>query len=114
MTNEFIDRIVRPAERGKITGLGDMQTRRLEARGDFPLRFKLCPDSGPYGATGWMLSWLLAWTQWRAAGGPGSWAEWWAATAAESDTGVGEQAAKRDGGGDIGADHPADAEAGAV
>ncbi len=114
MTKEFIDRIVRPAEQRKITGLSDMQTRRLEARGDFPLRFKLCPDSGPYGATGWMLSWLLAWNQWRAAGGPGSWAEWWPATAAESDTGVGEQAAKRDGGGDIGAEHPAEAEAGAV
>ena len=100
MTKEFIDRIVRPAERETITGLGDMQTRRLEARGDFPLRFKLCPGSGPYGATGWMLSWLQAWNQWRATGGRGSWTEWWAATAAESDACVAEQAAKRDGGSD--------------
>ncbi len=85
MTKEFIDRIVRPGERKNITGLGDMQTRRLEERGDFPPRFKLCPDSGQYGATGWMLSSLLAWNQWRAAGGPGSWSEWWAAHRVEAD-----------------------------
>ena len=79
MAEEFIDRIIRSAERKRIGGLGDMQTRRLEARGDHPLRFKLCPNSGPYGATGHMLSSLLAWNRWRAAGGPGTWAEWWAA-----------------------------------
>lgn len=82
MTQTFVDRIIRPAERAQITGLGDMQTRRLEARGEFPTRFKLCPDSGPHGATGWMLSWLLAWNKWRAAGGPGTWSEWWAAATA--------------------------------
>ena len=73
---EFIDRIVRGGERKTITGLGDMQTRRLEDREEHPPRFKLCPNSGKYGATGHMLSDLLAWNQWRAAGGPGSWAEW--------------------------------------
>ena len=87
MTKDFIDRIVRPAEAETIHGLSDVHVRRLEDAGDFPRRFKTCPDSGKYGATGWMLSWLLAWTQWRAAGGPGSWAEWWAAHRAD-DTGT--------------------------
>ena len=89
----MIDRIVRPAERKILTGLSDPHVRRLEKTGEFPKRFKLCPDSGKFGATGWMLSWLQAWNQWRAAGGPGSWAEWW--TAAQAD--------KRNGGGNGGA-----------
>ncbi len=83
MTPEFVDRIVRPAERKAIVGLSDVHVRRLEDADKFPPRFKLCPDSGKYGATGHMLSWLLAWTQWRAAGGPDSWAEWWAAHRAD-------------------------------
>ena len=101
MTPEFVDRIVRPGEAEDIHGLSNVHVRRLEEAGDFPLRFKVCPDSGKYGATGWMLSWLIAWTQWRAAGGPGSWAEWWAAHRAgdtDDDTGtrLAERAAKRD------------------
>ena len=79
MTPVFVDRIVRPGERKTITGLSDVHTRRLEDADAHPQRFKLCPDSGKYGATGHMLSSLLAWTEWRAAGGPGSWAEWEAA-----------------------------------
>ena len=86
MAKEFIDRIVRPSERKNITGLSDVHTRRLEDAGTHPHRFKLCPDSGPYGATGHMLSSLLAWNRWRAAGGPGSWAEWWAAEARAAET----------------------------
>ncbi len=83
MTSDFIDRIVRPRERKTITGLSDVHTRRLEDAGTHPQRFKVCPDSGKYGATGHMLSSLLAWTEWRAAGGPGTWAEWWAAHRAD-------------------------------
>ncbi len=86
----FVDRIVRPRERKMLCGLSDVHARRLEEAGAFPKRCKLCPNSGKYGATGHMLSWLQAWNQWRAAGGPGSWAEWWIAA----------QAAERDGGGD--------------
>ncbi len=83
----MLDSIVRPREAKKIDGLSDVHRRRLEEAGKYPKRFKSCPDSGKYGACGWMLSWLQAWQQWRAAGGPGTWAEWWAAA----------QAAKRDG-----------------
>ena len=78
MPQEFVDRICRPAEQEVLNQLSPMQTRRMEERGDYPGRFKLCPNSGPFGATGWMLSWVLAWNQWRAAGGPGTWAKWWA------------------------------------
>ena len=81
--NDFVDRIIRPAERKKYTTLSDVHTRRLEEKDEHPRRFKVCPDSGPYGATGHMLSWLLVFNQWRAAGGPGSWKEWWAAHVAE-------------------------------
>ena len=97
MTNEFIDRIVRPSEAKCIHRLSDVHVRRLEEAGNFPRRFKICPDSGKYGATGWMLSWLMAWNQWRAEGGPGSWAEWWAAHRAD-DTGtrLAARAAERD------------------
>ena len=83
---EFIDRIVCPAEAKTIHGHSDVHVRRLEEAGDFPQRFKTCPNSGKYGATGWMLSSLVAWTQWRAAGGPGTWAEWWAAEARAAET----------------------------
>jgi predicted DNA-binding transcriptional regulator AlpA len=89
----MIDRIVRPGEAKEIHGLSDVHVRRLEEADAFPRRFKICPDSGKYGATGWMLSWLQSWNQWRAAGGHGSWTEWWAA--AERDARVAEQAAER-------------------
>ena len=78
MTETFLDRVVRCRDTAEITGLGTMHTRRLERRGEHPKRFKLCPNSGQYGATGHMLSSLVAWVEWRAAGGPGTWTEWWA------------------------------------
>jgi hypothetical protein len=79
MTPEFVDRIVRPTEARRIHGYSDVHMRRLEEAGKAPKRMKLRPDSGKYGATGYMLSWLQAFNCWRAAGCPGSWAEWWAA-----------------------------------
>ncbi len=82
-----MSRVVREPECFETSGYSNMHRGRLEEAGKYPKRFKICPDSGKYGACGWMLSWLQAWQQWRAAGGPGTWAEWWAAA----------QAAKRDG-----------------
>ncbi len=76
--SDFLDRIVRPAERKTITGLSNVHTIRLENRNQHPQRFKLCPDSGRYGAAGHMLSSLVAFNEWRAAGGAGTWPEWWA------------------------------------
>ena len=61
------DRIVRPSEAEKLTGYCDVHLRRLEARGEFPKRFKLTEDSGPYGAVGWLLSDIMAWMERRAA-----------------------------------------------
>ncbi len=62
----MIDRIVRPTEAETLTGYCDVHLRRLEARGEFPQRFKLCDDSGPYGAVGWRLSDIEAWIGQRA------------------------------------------------
>ena len=52
------DRIIRPAEAEKLVGYTDVHLRRLETAGTFPHRFKLNPDGGPYGATGWLESWI--------------------------------------------------------
>ena len=64
---EQIDRIVRPAEAEHLTGYCDVHLRRLEARGEFPQRFKLSDNGGPYGAAGWLLSDITAWLKARAA-----------------------------------------------
>ena len=48
----MIDRIVRPTEAELLTGYCDVHLRRLEARGEFPRRFKLADGGGPYGAVG--------------------------------------------------------------
>ena len=61
------DRIVRPVEAEKLTGYCDVHLRRLEARGEFPKRFKLCANGGPYGAVGWRLSSIMEWMDERAA-----------------------------------------------
>ena len=61
------DRIVRIAEAEKLAGYHDVHLRRLEARGEFPRRFKLSENSGPYGAVGWRLSDIEAWIERRAA-----------------------------------------------
>ena len=53
--------IVREPECFKISGLSNMHRRRLEADGKFPRRFKLNPDSGPYGAVGWDFDELMVW-----------------------------------------------------
>ncbi len=64
------DRIVRPAEAENLTGYCDVHLRRLEARGEFPRRFKLSDQSGPYGAAGWLLSDIAGWLKVRAASRP--------------------------------------------
>ncbi len=66
------DRIVRPAEAEKLTGLCDVHLRRLEATGEFPGRFKLVDNSGKYGAVGWRLSDIEAWIERRAASASGA------------------------------------------
>lgn len=62
----MIDRIVRPTEAEQLTGYCDVHLRRLEARGEFPKRFKLSENSGPYGGVGWRLSDIEAWIGQRA------------------------------------------------
>ena len=61
------DRIVRTAEAEKLSGYCNVQLMRLEAKGEFPPRFKLADDSGKYGAVGWRLSDIEAWIERRAA-----------------------------------------------
>ena len=63
----MVDRIVRPSEAETLTGYCDMHLRRLEARGEFPRRFKLSENGGTYGATGWKLSSIQDWVERRAA-----------------------------------------------
>ena len=60
------DRIVRPGEAKQLHGLSDVHVRRLEEAGTFPKRFKICPDSGKYGAVGWLLSDIQEWLAARA------------------------------------------------
>ena len=61
------DRVVRPNEVEKLVGLSGVHIRRLEVAGIFPPRFKLCPDSGKFGACGWMMSRIQAYLKKRAA-----------------------------------------------
>jgi len=63
----MIDRIVRPAEAENLSGYCNVQLMRLEAKGEFPKRFKLANNTGPYGAVGWRLSDIQAWIERRAA-----------------------------------------------
>ncbi len=63
----MIDRIVRPAEAEKLSGYCNVQLMRLEAKGEFPPRFKLANNTGPYGAVGWRLSDIQKWIEERAA-----------------------------------------------
>ena len=62
------DRIIRPAEAEKLVGYCDVHIRRLEEAGTFPHRFKLNPDGGPYGAAGWLESWIASYNKLIAAG----------------------------------------------
>ncbi len=63
----MIDRIVRTAEAEKLSGYCNVQLMRLEAKGEFPQRFKLAEDSGLYGAVGWRYSDIMDWIERRAA-----------------------------------------------
>ena len=63
----MIDRIVRTAEAEKLSGYCNVQLMRLEAKGEFPPRFKLANNTGPYGAVGWRLSDIQKWIEERAA-----------------------------------------------
>ena len=60
------DRIVRIAEAEEITGYCNVHLHRLEARGEFPKRFKLSANSGQSGAVGWRLSDIERWIGRRA------------------------------------------------
>ncbi len=62
-----VDRIVRPAEAEVLVGFCGVHIRRLEAKGEFPPRFKLAENSGKYGGVGWRLSDIQRWIQRRAA-----------------------------------------------
>ncbi len=66
------DRIVRPVEVAQLVGLSGMHIRRLEAAGTFPKRFKICENSGKYGATGWLLSTIREYMEKRAATAAGA------------------------------------------
>ena len=61
------ERIVRTVEVENLTGFCNVHLMRLEARGEFPKRFKLAENSGPYGAVGWRLSDIESWIERRAA-----------------------------------------------
>lgn len=63
----MLDRIIRPAEAEKLTGYTGTHLRRLEVKGLFPKRFKLNPESGPFGAVGWLESDIEVWMEARAA-----------------------------------------------
>ncbi len=43
-------RVMRLPETTRVAGACDMTLRRWEAAGSFPRRFKLSPNSGPFGA----------------------------------------------------------------
>ena len=62
----MIDRIIRPKECVKMVGYCNVQIQRLEKLGQFPPRFKLADDTGPYGAVGWRESDIMAWIEGRA------------------------------------------------
>ena len=54
--------IVRYPECKKISGgYSIVHLQRLEDAGNFPKRFKLNPDGGPFGAIGWDFEELMAW-----------------------------------------------------
>ena len=57
---DLMTHIVREPECFQISGLCNMQRRRLEADGKFPKRFKLNPDGGPFGAVGWDFDELMS------------------------------------------------------
>ena len=63
----IVDSVIRNRPTEEITGLGDMQRRRLEERNLFPKRFKLNPDGGPRGSYGYSLNEVLEWVQERKA-----------------------------------------------
>jgi predicted DNA-binding transcriptional regulator AlpA len=55
------DRVVRGREAEAMTGLVDMQRRRLEDAGHFPKRFKLNPAGGPRASYGYSFRELQEW-----------------------------------------------------
>jgi predicted DNA-binding transcriptional regulator AlpA len=61
------DRVVRGREAETMTGLVDMQRRRLEEQNLFPKRFKLNPDGGPRGSYGYSRNEILQWIEERLA-----------------------------------------------
>lgn len=61
------NRIIRPAEASKLTGYTGTHLRRLEEKNLFPSRFKLNPESGKFGAVGWLETDIEAWMEARAA-----------------------------------------------
>jgi predicted DNA-binding transcriptional regulator AlpA len=60
---ETPDRIIKQLEADTITGTDNSTRRRMEKKGAFPLRFQITEN----GATGYLLSEVLAWIETRAA-----------------------------------------------
>lgn len=60
-------RVIRQPETSRIAGFCDMQLRRMEEVGNFPKRFKLNRQGGPYGAVGWDLAEIEQWIDQRRA-----------------------------------------------
>jgi len=58
---ELADRVVREPECFELSGYVEQHRKRLEAKREFPKRFKLNPKGGKYGAVGWSYRELMEW-----------------------------------------------------
>ena len=65
--NASAQRVLRPQQTATLVGVCTMTLWRWEKAGTFPRRFKLCPDSGPYGACGHDRAEVMAWIEKRRA-----------------------------------------------
>lgn len=54
-------RVLRPAQTAALVGVTGMTLTRWEKAGLFPRRFKLVPNSGPFGAVGHDYAEVMQW-----------------------------------------------------
>jgi len=59
--------VYRPEKTCALVGMSNTHVRRMELAGKFPRRFKLNPDSGPFGASAHLAEEVDAWIAERAA-----------------------------------------------